>query len=65
VIAAQFNAVDASTQRTVPAWFVVDRGGRVRALKRGALPRQSLSTLVASALGLPDPASGVPAEVRR
>jgi len=65
VIAAQFNTVDASTQQTVPAWFVVDRVGRVRALKRGALPRQGFSVLVATALGLPAPATEVPAQVRR
>ena len=61
VIAAQFNIVDASTQQTVPAWFVVDRGGRVRSLKRGALPREGFSKVVATALGLPSPAAEVPA----
>jgi len=65
VIAAQFNAVDASGQRTVPSWFVVDRAGRVRALRRAALPRQGFSMLVATALGLPAAGAGVPAGAGR
>ena len=65
VIAAQFNAVDAGGQKTLPAWFVLDRGGRVRAVKRGAAPRPGFSSGIASALGLPDREAGVPAETRR
>jgi peroxiredoxin len=65
VIATQFNAMDAGGERTAPAWFVVDRGGRVRALKRGTLPRQGYTARVAAALGLPDPDAGVPIEKRR
>ena len=65
VIATQFNAMDAGGERTAPAWFVVDRGGRVRAVKRGALPRQGYTARVAAALGLPDPDAGVPIEKRR
>ncbi len=65
VIAAQFNAVDAGGQKIAPAWFVVDRGGRVRAVKRGAMPKPGFSSRVASALGLPDPEAGRPAETRR
>lgn len=65
VIAAQFNAMDAGGEQTAPAWFVVDRGGRVRALRRGTLPRQGYTARVSAALGLPDPDAGVPAEKRR
>lgn len=65
VIAAQFNAMDAGGERTAPAWFVVDRSGRVRALRRGTLPQQGYTARVASALGLPDPEAGVPIEKRR
>ena len=65
VIAAQFNAMDAGGERVSHAWFVVDRSGRVRTLKRGALPRQGFAARTATALGLPDPAAGVPIEKRR
>ena len=65
VIAGQFNAVEAGGQRTVPAWFVVDRSGNVRALRRGSLPRKGYPSRIANALALPDPASGIPAETRR
>ena len=62
VIAIQFNAVESSGERTGPAWFVVDRRGTVRALKRGTLPTEGFAPKVAAALGMPDPAAGVPAE---
>ena len=65
VIAGQFNVVEASGQRTVPAWFVVDRSGSVRALRRGSLPLKGYPSRIASALALPDPGAGVPAETRR
>jgi len=64
VIAAQFNAVEAGSQRMLPSWFVVDRSGRVRALRRGALPKQGFSAVVATALGLPAADAGVPAQTR-
>lgn len=65
VIAAQFNALDAGGERVLPAWFVVDRNGRVRALDRGALPKQGFAGRTASALGMPAPDAGVPIEQRR
>lgn len=65
VIAGQFRTVDPVGQRTVPSWFVVDRGGRVRGLKRGALPKQGYASRVAAVLGLPDPGADVPAEKKR
>jgi peroxiredoxin len=65
VIATQFHALDATGERTAPAWFVVDRSGRVRAMRRGGLPAQGYAKLAAGALGQPDPETGVPAEKRR
>jgi peroxiredoxin len=55
VIASQFHALDQNGERLAPSWFVVDRGGRVRALRRGSLPEQGYAQLTAIALGLPDP----------
>lgn len=57
-IGAQYHALDPRTRQNVPAWFVVDRQGRVRALDRFELPRQPWADVAASALGLP--ADGVP-----
>lgn len=57
-IGAQYNALDPRTRQNVPAWFVVDRQGRVRGLDRFELPRGSWADVAASALGLP--ADGVP-----
>jgi peroxiredoxin len=60
VIAAQFHALDQNGERVAPSWFVVDRGARVRALRRGSLPAQGFAQLTALALGLPDPGVTVP-----
>ncbi len=65
VIAAQFNALDAGGERVLPAWFVLDRSGRVRALDRGTLPRQGFAEHTATALGMPDPDASLPIEKRR
>jgi len=64
VIAAQFNLVDDSGPRTLPAWFVVDRHGRVRSLRRGELPRRGYPRLAADALGLPAPDGNLPTQTR-
>jgi peroxiredoxin len=64
VIAAQFNLMDANGERVSPAWFVVDRSGRVRALDRGTLPRRGFASRTATALGLPDPEANLPVEKR-
>lgn len=64
VIAGQFNVVDAAGEHTVPAWFVLDRKGRVCSLKRGMLPERGFAPVVAGALGLPSPGSQVPIESR-
>lgn len=53
VIAGQFNTLDPATHRTAPAWFVVDRWGRVRALDRSGLPDHGYTRLVSAALDLP------------
>ena len=65
VIAAQYNAMDAGGEQVVPTWFVVDRNGRVRALQRGALPKQGYAPRTATALGMPGPDAGIPIEKRR
>jgi peroxiredoxin len=65
VIASQFNAMDPGGERAAPAWFVVDRDGRVRAMKRGPLPAQGFTAIVGAALGTPGSAATVPAEKRR
>jgi peroxiredoxin len=65
VIAAQFNTLDPTGERTAPAWFVVDRSGRVRAVERRDLPRAGYTTRVAMALGLPDPGASVSIDKRR
>ncbi|TMQ68512.1 MAG: redoxin domain-containing protein [Candidatus Eisenbacteria bacterium] len=60
VIASQFNVVDPITQSAVPSWFIVDRRGRVRALRRGSLPVSGYPTVAARALGLPLPGATLP-----
>ena len=60
VIAAQFNAVESGGERSAPAWFVVDKKGSVRALKRGTLPAQGYAARAATALGMPVPAALAP-----
>jgi peroxiredoxin len=53
VIAEQFNAIQSRTHAAVPAWFVVDRSGTVRALDRGRFPQSGYLAVAAPALGLP------------
>jgi peroxiredoxin len=60
VIATQFNAVESGGERSAPAWFVVDKRGTVRALKRGTLPAQGYASRAATALGMPVPAALAP-----
>ena len=52
-IASQFNAVDPTTGRQLPTWFVLDRKRRVRGLGRRGLPLRGYTALAANALGLP------------
>lgn len=60
VIAAQFNALDPTTLRAAPAWFVVDRSGRVRALDRTGVPESGYPRLVSTALVLAAPGATLP-----
>lgn len=60
-IGAQYNVLDPRTRQDSPAWFVVDRGGRVRGLDRFDWPRESWAVVAASSLGLPAGDMSVPA----
>lgn len=52
-IGAQYNVLDPNTRHDAPAWFAVDRGGRVRGLDRFQFPGATWTNVAASALGLP------------
>jgi len=52
VVAAQFNVLDPATRRAAPAWFVVDRSGRVRGLDRRGVPDDGYLSLASRALAL-------------
>ena len=54
-IASQFNLVGPPTVRTHPAWFVLDRAGRVRGLARGGLPDGGYVRIACDALAIPAP----------
>ena len=60
VIAEQFNAIESRTHAAVPAWFVIDRSGRVRALERGRFPSAGFLPVATQALGLPSPGITLP-----
>lgn len=55
VIGGQFNVLGASTRRPEPAWFAIDRNGRIRALERWHVPDSGFATLATDALHLPAP----------
>ncbi len=55
VIGAQFNSLDPSSRGDAPAWFVIDRSGRVRDLARQSWPERAWTATCAEALGLPAP----------
>ena len=55
VISAQFNVLGKSTLRARPAWFVVDKSGKVRALSRDGLPEHGYLQIACAALDLPSP----------
>jgi peroxiredoxin len=65
VIGAQFNALDPSSRADAPAWFVLDRSGRVRALAHLSWPEQPWTEITARALGLPGPDAAAPASFDR
>lgn len=55
VIGSQFNVLGANTRRPEPAWFAIDRDGRIRALERWRVPDSDFTSLAAGALHLPAP----------
>jgi peroxiredoxin len=65
VIGAQFNALDPSSRADAPAWFVLDRSGRVRALAHLSWPEQPWTDVTAHALGLSGPDATAPASFGR
>lgn len=64
VIASQFSVLDPATQRAAPAWFVVDRSGRVRGLDRRGVPDGGYLTLATRALALAGPDAILPGSTR-
>jgi peroxiredoxin len=64
IIAEQFNAIDGGTLATVPAWFVIDETGRVRAMGHGVFPPGGYAPLASRALGIPLPGEPRPASTR-
>jgi len=64
VIAAQFNVLGKTTLRAKPAWFVVDKGGKVRALSREGLPERGYVRIACAALDLPTPDATVTTGMR-
>jgi peroxiredoxin len=54
-IASQFNLIGPPTVRTRPAWFILDRAGRVRGLVRGELPDGGYTRIACAALAIPPP----------
>lgn len=51
VVASQYGAVDGTTGRAVPSWFVVDRAGRICQSGRDGIPTNGLAQIAAAALG--------------
>lgn len=64
VVASQFNTLDPLTHRSTPAWFVVDRWGRVRGLDRTGVPDGGYPRLVSTALVLAAPGATLPSSAR-
>ena len=64
VIASQFNTLDPATHRATPAWFVVDRSGRVRGFDRTGVPESGYPRLAAAALVLASPGATLPGSKR-
>jgi peroxiredoxin len=64
VVAGQLNCVDLERQRVAPSWFVVDRNGRVRGLRRNQMPEGGWRSIAATALGRPSREIAIPATKR-
>ncbi len=52
VIGAQFNSLEPRTRMTAPSWFLIDRGGNIRALDRFEWPTAEWREIASNALGL-------------
>ena len=65
VIGAQFNALDPSSRADAPAWFVLDRSGRVHDFAHLAWPERPWTEVTARALGLPGSDAIAPASFGR
>jgi peroxiredoxin len=55
IVASQLNAIHPHTLGTVPSWFVIDGGRKVRGLRRGQRLERGFSAVAAQALDLPLP----------
>ncbi len=64
IIATQFSALDPATRHAAPAWFVVDRSGRVRGFDRTGVPEGGYARLVSTALVLAAPGATLPGSTR-
>ena len=64
LIAAQFNSLEPASRAAAPAWFVVDRKGRVRDLDRFTWPEREWVDIASNALGLPRQQEPRPASTR-
>lgn len=64
VVAGQFNVVDDVRQRVAPSWFMIERSGRVRGLRRNQIPAAEWARLAATVLGMPAHDVAVPAADR-
>jgi peroxiredoxin len=65
ITASQFNSLDPATTHPLPAWFVIDRGGRVRALARGSHASGHWAQVASDALALPAPGTPRPVSTPR
>jgi peroxiredoxin len=64
VVAGQLNCLDVERPYVLPSWFVVDRTGRVRALRRNQMPLGGWRRIAATALGLPATDVTIPTQGR-
>lgn len=60
IIAGQFNVLGAATRRPEPAWFAIDRRGKIRGLERARVPDSGYLGLATGALHLPAPDAVTP-----
>jgi peroxiredoxin len=65
IVAAQFNVLDPATRRAAPAWFVVDRSGRVRGLDRRGVPDGGYLSIATRTLALASRDAILPGSTRQ